>query len=92
MWQPYSRPDSLANSCKIIIIFTRFCVFYNKLFKLRPYILHDHLDCITSAISLAIMLLYQIYLIFQILVRPRQELELLAYGSQLKSDVSILYP
>jgi hypothetical protein len=31
-------------------------------------------------------LLYQIHLIFQILVHLRQQLELLAYGSQLKSD------
>jgi hypothetical protein len=35
-------------------------------------------------------LLYWIHLIFQILVRSRQQLKLLAYGSQLESYVSVL--
>jgi len=41
-------------------------------------------------ISPTILLLYQIHLISQILVCPRQELGLLAYGSQSESDVSVL--
>jgi hypothetical protein len=41
------------------------------------------------AISPTILLLYWIH-IFQILVRSRQQLKLLAYGLQLKSYVSIL--
>jgi len=45
-------PNCLANRCKIIVIFTRICVFVNKLFKIRsdnPYGLSpDLLDlCIT---------------------------------------------
>jgi hypothetical protein len=49
-----------------------------------------HTNRISLAISPTILLLYRIHLIFQILVRPRQQLELLPYGSKLESDVSVL--
>jgi len=57
-------PNFLANRCKIIVIFTRICVFVNKLFKIRsdnPYGLSDR---ISSVISPTILLLYRIHLIF----------------------------
>jgi len=85
-----SRPDSLASRCKIIVIFTRICVFVNKLFKIRSDIPYGHTNRISSAISPTILLLYWIHLIFQILVCSRQQLKLLAYGSQLKSYVIVL--
>ena len=66
------------------------CVFINKLVKIRYDILYGPTDKISSMMSPTIMLLYLVDLIFQILVRPRQELDLLAYGSQLESDVSVL--
>jgi len=85
-----SRPDSLANKRKIRVIFTCICVFVNKLFKIKYDIPYGYMDRISSAISPTILLLYRIHLIFQILVCPRQQLELLAYGSQLESYISVL--
>jgi len=66
------------------------CVFINKLIKIRSDIPYSLTNSISSAISPIILLLYQIHLIFHILVLPRQELELLAYGLQLENNVSIL--
>ncbi|MBS7551989.1 hypothetical protein KII05_11590, partial [Weissella confusa] len=64
-----------------IVIFTSIYVFINKLFKIRSDIPCGHTDRISPAISPTILLLYRIHLIFQILVCPRQQLKLLAYGS-----------
>jgi len=73
-----SKPDSLTSRCTIIVICTCICVFVNKLFKIRSDILYGHTDSIYSAINPTILLLYWIHLIFQILVRFRQQLKLLA--------------
>ena len=84
-----SKPHSLANRCKIIVIFTYICVSINKLLKNRSGILYGSTNRISSAISSTVLLLYRILLIFQILACPRQELELLAYGSEMESDVNV---
>jgi hypothetical protein len=57
-------PNSLANRCKIIVIFTRICVFVNKLFKIRSDNPYGPSDRISSVISPTILLLYRIHLIF----------------------------
>jgi hypothetical protein len=58
---------------KIIVIFTRICVFVNKLVKIISDITYGPTDRISSSNSPTILLLYWIPLIFQILVCPRQK-------------------
>ena len=83
-----SRPDSLASRCQTIVIFIRICIFINKLFKIRSDILYDPTGRISSAMSPTILLLYRIHPIFQILVCPKQELELWIVARKRKATLA----
>ena len=70
-----------------IVIFTCICVFSSKSYLTFRTTIRIVFPRRSAPLFCCFI---EIHLIFQILVHPRQQLELLAYGSQLESYVSVL--